>query len=65
MDRKDERIADVHPDLVRRTTGGWLAVSPSGSRFSLGVTAPTEREALEGFRYVFGRWVEILELENT
>jgi len=28
------------------------------------VTAPTEDEAIEGFRFVFSRWLEILALKE-
>lgn len=50
----------VHPDLVRRTGGGWLAIAPSGATFSIGVTAPTEEEAREKFKSVLARWFEII-----
>jgi hypothetical protein len=58
----------VMPNLVRRTGGGWLAVAPSGSLFSIAVTASTEVEAKEKFCSVYNRWIEIREggwLENT
>jgi hypothetical protein len=55
-----ERIDEIRPDLVRRTRGGWLAVAPSNAPFSIGVTAATEAEAKEKFRYVFSRWLEII-----
>ena len=54
---------EIRPDLIRRTTGGWIAVSPSNCRISIGVTAPTEGEAIDGFRFVFSRWLEILALK--
>jgi hypothetical protein len=37
-----DEIEGVQPNLIRRTCGGWLAVSPSSADFSVGVTAPTE-----------------------
>jgi hypothetical protein len=49
----------VTPNLIRRTGGGWLAVAPSGALFSIGVTASTESEAREKFRFEYNRWVEI------
>ncbi len=54
---------EIRPDLIRRTTGGWIAVSPSKCRISVGVTASTEDEAIERFRFVFSRWLEILALK--
>lgn len=53
----------IMPDLIRRTTGGWLAVSPSNCRISVGVTASTQDEAIDGFRFMFSRWLEILALK--
>lgn len=61
MDGSPERIAALRPRLIRRTGGGWLAVSPRGACFSMGVTAPTEQEAIDEFRYAFCRWLEILD----
>jgi hypothetical protein len=51
----------VIPNLVRRTGGGWLAVAPSDSLFSIAVTASTELEAKEKFCFVYNRWIEIRE----
>jgi hypothetical protein len=60
MDTDSERIAAINPDLIHRTCGGWLAVSPRGTGLSLGVTAPSKEKAREKFRYVLARWLEIL-----
>lgn len=60
-----ERIGDLQPDLIRRTGGGWLAVSPSGAVIPVGVTASTEEEAKEKFRYVYLRWLEIIRDHNV
>jgi hypothetical protein len=57
------RIKDVRPKLRRRTCGGWIAVCPSKAGLTLGVTAPTEREAVEKFGFAFRRWLEIIELK--
>lgn len=54
---------EVKPDLIRRTTGGWMAISPSKCSISIGVTAATEDEAIEKFRFEFSRWLEILSLK--
>lgn len=65
MDVAVENAAEIHPDLIRRTCGGWLAIAPSSAKIKVGVTAATESEAIEKFRFVYGRWVEILLSENT
>jgi hypothetical protein len=59
----DSTTKEIRPDLIRRTTGGWIAVSPYNCRISIGVTAPTEDEAIARFRFVFSRWLEILALK--
>ena len=55
-----DSVCEIRPDLIRRTGGGWLAVAPKGAEIAVGVTAPTEVEAVEKFRSVFCRWLEIL-----
>jgi hypothetical protein len=59
----DPTQKEIRPDLIRRTTGGWLAVSPTKCSICIGVTAPTEEEAIARFRFEFGRWLEILALK--
>ena len=34
----------VKPRTIRRRNGEWLAVAPKNARFSIGVTAPTEKK---------------------
>jgi len=58
------RISEVRPKLIRRKCGGWLAVCPSKAGLSLGVTAITEQEARDEFRFVLARWLEILALKT-
>jgi len=58
--RMVDEIEGVQPNLIRRTCGGWLAVSPSSADFSVGVTAPTEEEAQAKFRFTYSRWLEII-----
>jgi hypothetical protein len=60
-----ENANEIRPDLVRRTCGGWLAIAPSTAKISIGVTASTEDEAIEKFRFVYSRWIEILSAEST
>lgn len=59
-----ENAQQIQPDLVRRTCGGWLALAPSSLNLTMGVTAPTEAEAVERFRFSLSRWIEILKSES-
>ena len=61
MDAKIQRIDEVRPRLIRRATGGWLAVSPDWARFLIGITADTESEAIDQFRASYARWVSIAD----
>lgn len=61
--RKSDDV--IQSDLVRRTTGGWLAVAPKGAKFPIGVTAPTAEEAKERFCSAYARWLALLDSENT
>lgn len=54
----------IAPELMRRACGGWLAVAPKGSLFSIGVTAQTAEEAREKFGLTIQRWIEILESDR-
>lgn len=51
----------IQVDMIRRTGGGWLAVSAPGMLFKIGVTGPTEDETKERFRARYRRWMEIYE----
>jgi hypothetical protein len=55
------RIGEVKPNVAERACGGWLALSPAWARFSIGVTAPTEKEAIEKFHQTYARWVSIMD----
>ena len=57
MELSRRRDDEIQPDLVRRTTGGWLAVAPKGAKFPIGVTAPTAEEAQERFRSSYSSWL--------
>jgi hypothetical protein len=65
MDHSHKSDAVIQPDLVRRTSGGWLAIAPNGAKFPIGVTAPTAEEASERFRSSYVSWVQLLEAETT
>jgi hypothetical protein len=64
MAEDSDRITDVRPKLRRRACGGWLAICPSGEGLSFGITALTEQEARDKFRFAFGRWLEILNTKT-
>ena len=51
----------LHPRIVRRVCGGWLAVSPPGASLKIGVTAATEAEAGEAFQIAVCRWRELVD----
>ena len=55
LDQKSDRIKPV---LSRRARGGWLAVSPPGAQFAIGVTAPTPGDAENLFRFRYKKWKE-------
>lgn len=51
------------PRLIHRECGGWLAVSPRGARFQIGVTAETEAHAEHVFWETYVKWCETVPLE--
>jgi hypothetical protein len=64
MAQFDENTESIRPDLIRRTGGGWLAVSPKEAKISIAVTASSNVDAAEKFKSVYARWTELLS-ENT
>jgi hypothetical protein len=55
---RDEKLM---PMVKHRACGGWLAVAPPGSRFSIGTTGETEQEAITNFRTAWDRWTQIVD----
>lgn len=49
------------PKMIKRRCGGYLAVSPRGSRLLIGVTADTEHEAHILFIQSYRRTIEIVD----
>lgn len=45
--------------IVTKNPTGYLASTPEGHRFSIGVLAPTEEEARRGFRASLAAWEEL------
>jgi hypothetical protein len=60
MIRETPRLVEVHPNLIRRSYGDWLAASPHGACVSLGVTGATEQEARKNFETAIKRWFAII-----
>lgn len=60
MDKARNSEAEMRPRVIQRSCGGWLATSPSNMNLQIGVTAPTESEALNKFVQTLDRWREIL-----
>lgn len=65
MNATIREATQIDPQIVQRECGGWLAFAPRTALFRVGVTAETEAEVREKFRTVYGRWIEILNRENT
>jgi hypothetical protein len=61
MAEHTDRIAEVRPKIRQRACGGWIAICPRAAGLSFGVTAPTESEAADRFRFEFSRWLDILD----
>jgi len=53
------------PVTIRRASGAWLAVSPSGAELKIGVTGDTEAEAVEHFRTALSKWLALIEPIET
>lgn len=50
---------DTKPNLIRRSCGGWLAVSPDSEPIKIGVTAPSREEVVRRFQSSLARWREL------
>lgn len=48
------------PETLERPAGNWLAHSPGGSRYRIGVIGETREEAIRRFWEASNRWEEIL-----
>lgn len=55
----------IHPRLIERECGGWLALSPFDAQIRIGVTANTEEAARHEFARSIARWEEILADGHT
>lgn len=61
MNGQLNKTGEIHPEVIRREVGGWLAVSPKWARLRVGVTAETEDDARALFSQTVKRWLEIIE----
>lgn len=57
-------LIQVAPELSKRRSGGWIAVSGQGAPIKIGVTASTEEEARASFNQAVGEWEAILNSEE-
>lgn len=51
----------VEPKVTKRLCPGWLAVSPEGAKYRIGVTGPTEEETRERFFQAYERWDHVVQ----
>lgn len=51
-----EGFDQIQPVLLRRLSGGWLAVSRPGSILSIGVAAESSEEAVDRFKLALTAW---------
>ena len=62
MDASATGGSEIRPRLLRRLSGGWLAVSPEGSSIHIGVEGSSPEEAEERFNVEWRAW-EILRTD--
>lgn len=62
MRASDDRFALLQPKLLRRLTGGWLAVSDGDAFLKIGVEGSTEEEAVANFIAAVERWRRSLDV---
>jgi len=56
MTKIDQEADRIEPILSCRTQGGWLEISPPGTRLAIGVMAPTSDDAKKLFRFRYKKW---------
>jgi hypothetical protein len=49
------------PETLERPAGNWLALSPIGGRYGIGVIGETREEAIRRFWEASGRWDALLD----
>lgn len=49
------------PNMLERPAGNWLALSPEGSRYRIGVIGETQEDAIRRFWEASGRWDALLD----
>lgn len=60
-----ESLLLVHPDMIERHCGGWLALSPKNTSLCIGVTGNTKEDAIARFSLSIRKWVETLYNTNN
>ena len=62
---KDQNsFRDMAPDVYPRTCGGFLVVTPKNEPVRIGVTGPTEEEAVASYWQRIRVWQELLEPDD-
>lgn len=59
------KFADVRPKLLRRLSGGWLAVSEDGASLRIGVEGGTYDEAEAAFYRERAAWTALWEADRA
>ncbi len=65
MSRRDWKIEDVRPKLIKRACGGWLAVSEEGSPIGLGVEGASEQDARTRFEEAVREWRALADADRS
>jgi hypothetical protein len=67
MDRKGGRYMKNRPEeprMLRRRSGGWLAVSPLGTWPKIGTQGTTVQKARSAYELSARRWEQLLAAEG-
>lgn len=54
----------IEPQVIERTCGGWLAISPRWCPVRIGAAGSTEEEARQKFAQLLERWAAAREAER-
>ena len=61
MDEQGTRSCEVPPKLLRRSVGGWLAISGPGARVRIAVEGMTPDEARARYDRELALWCTLLD----
>jgi len=60
MNSNRNMLLCIMPELLARTSGDWLAVTPAYSSLQFGVAGQSKEEAIEKFGRSLKEWVDTL-----